>query len=332
MTLRPHLSANNPSEYKRHGSWMSFNDGKCTSPSFPITHVPSKGETNHSLPYINTLAAPTHPSPPTPTQHPYRHTSLPNIIPPPTHTRPSPLFYTQTPNRTHLQIYTSSSDADEDSLSLQGEQGDRFIFGGVFVPLHYRRLTYYIANSFLKAEGREREEFLERFWDDQWRSMREGRANSPQRHCSEGTNGTLLHTKKFSTNPIQKEKKSHTWKTMTHGKDLSSVSTTNLNKVGRKTYNNNNNYTPDLNRTLGNEASFKSIHEAPNRRTVPPRRTHKHSRRKLSETYINVSLKESRNPAFQCPPRPPSESSEDLLPSHPAFPITFRSGCGLHAH
>lgn len=343
MTMRPRPPANNQSEYKQHCS-----DNTHMSPSLPVTHAAATSERDPYTSYTP-IPARTQTSPPTytttVTSYPHytasRRASHPDIIPPQTPNRPSPIFYTQTASRTHLQIYTSSSDADGDSLSLQGAQGDKFIFGGIFVPLHYRRLTLHIANNFRKAEGREKEESLERFWDAQWRSMREGRAKSSQRQCIKVTNDPLfdISHKRDKNSPTIADNEV---KNMTQGKDLATVPTrgstmllnhgdnrTNLTRIGKSTSSNNNNLhhdTVDSSRTLGNEASFNSKPEDSSTHIVPARRVHKHSRRKLSETYVDVYLKkESRVPASHCPPRPQSVSSEDLLPSDPAFPIMNRA-------
>ncbi|MPC25059.1 hypothetical protein E2C01_018158 [Portunus trituberculatus] len=360
MTMRPRPSSNQ-SEYDVQLDCLLHCGGNSNPASLSVTHNASIGQ---GQPYLNTLyrkvASQAYQTP---------SESFPHNLIPVSPSRPSPILYTQTANRTHLQIYTSDTDED----SLQGEQEERLVFGGVFVPLHSRKLTLRISNSFLKAKESD-EELPERFWDAQWRSMREERANSAQTNFSAGMNrhqshfsherdkdstiaivkdnerfwnaqwrsmregranssrrqlpertssslSYVSHKRDTDSTDAVREDKDRVRKNMTPGKDLKpvnvNISSGNANK---------NKATDTLNSSrIINEASFKTATETSNRRTLPVGGIRKHGRRKLSETYADVVLQELHGRASPYPPRPWSVSSEDMLPSNPAFPIRHKA-------
>lgn len=271
-----------------------------------------------------------------------RRASLPDILPPQPPHHPSPLFYTKTMNRTHLQVYSSRAD---DSLTLPGEQTDTLIFGGVFVPSYSRRLTSYISNSILKGVGNEEDEALARFWEAQWRSMREGRARLRSMLTSDTRQASFSSAlSKSEGNEIREANEGieHITETMGNGKDLPHIpfktSPTLLNSgdakypftsgtntfTNSKTIENFYHDTVDSIRTSRNETQQKNEPTPLNRHTTAGHKSanKKRKHRKLSEIYVKVSLQgEPSSRAFSLSPRPLSLSSEDLLPNDPAFPI-----------
>lgn len=316
--------------------------------ALPLPSAPTLILKEHSSVHIPTV------TPPTDKTRPYtahlRCTSLPNFLPLQSPHHPSTILYTQTMNRTHLQIYTGSDD-DDDSLILQGAQTDKLIFGGVSVPSYKRRATSYISNSVLKWDGDKSDELPACYWNDQWRNMKEGRARSPQT-LHESKHDSFSHVSNRSE--ANAEGKEYSIKaTMSNIKDLpqiSMVSPALLNPKepqypsktnpitltnGVTNISNLHHDTADLTITPKNKALIKNKQTISlNRRTIAGHRTNmkREKRRKLSETYIDVTLKGglSFNTSL-FPLRPPSVSSEDLLPNDPAFPILHRT-TSLHSH
>lgn len=353
--LTPTSPTNTPRPYPENGGYMPLsladNDLNLFLPSGPL--FISKA---HSSVHIPTIISPKDTTRPY-TAH-FRSTSLPNFLPPQSPHHPSPILYTQTMNRTHLQIYTGSDGDDDDSLILQGAQTDKLIFGGISVPSYKRRATSYISNSVLKRDGDERDELPACYWNDQWRNMKEGRARSPQTLYHEANHNSFSHVSNRSegneTRVANAEGKEHSIKeTMSNIEDLPQISKASpvlLNPKGPQypletksiTFSNGvtnksnlRHDTADLTITPKDEALNRNAQTKPlDRHTIAGHRANrkKWKRRKLSETYIDVTLKGGLS--FNTSPypfRPPSLSSEDLLPNDPAFPILHRT-TSLHSH
>lgn len=304
----------------------------------------------HDAPSSVDIPTPTIPiDTPRPLTDPLRNaSSLPDILPPPPRHHPSPILYTKTMNRTHLQIYTPDSGVEDDSLILQEPQTDKLIFGGVFVPSYSRRLTSYISNSVLKENRDEKDELPACYWNDQWRNMKEGRVKSPETPNSEIRYRSFSHTLHRSegnetrvardegVEHIIRENRSNS-KNKPHIPKASPEETKHPSKTKTTILNNgitNKSLSPDtvdLTMTRRNEDLVRlEPSKTLNRHTIAGHRStngkKRWKRRKLSETYFNVSTKgESNFNASLFPPRPSSISSEDLLPNDPAFPIMHRA-------